>query len=94
MIYSRFGDNLNHTKLSISISNHGRKLQLTIYMAHAEMFGRINDKEHVLEWGGEYSDHDGNSRHSWTMPNWWFRTDTDFAQAAYPTHIVLLPETL
>jgi hypothetical protein len=67
--------------------------KLTTYMAHAEMFGHVEDGEHVLEWGGEYSDHDEYSGCSWTLPNWWFRTDTDFEQAAFPTHFVLLPET-
>jgi hypothetical protein len=67
---------------------------LTTYATHAEGLGHVTDGPHVLEWGGEYHDDDYEAFHRSYIPNWWFKTDTDFEQAAFPTHFAFLPDDL
>lgn len=64
---------------------------LTPYGAHCEGMNRVSDGPHVVVWGGEYKDGDYESGF-YTIPAWWFRSDSDFEVAANPTHWMPIPE--
>jgi hypothetical protein len=58
--------------------------RLTPYMAHAEGLSHVEDGPHVLVWGGEYQESDWEAGINVHIPNWWFRSDSDFEVAANP----------
>ena len=60
---------------------------LTIYGAHVEGLGHVEDGPHVIEWGGEY---DGGEEGS--IPDWWFRSGSDWEEAANPVGWLDLPK--
>lgn len=64
--------------------------KLTDYGCHVEGLGRVDDGAHVLVWGGGDWDVD-DSGNSYFWPDWWFRSGSEFEQAANPTHWRPLP---
>jgi hypothetical protein len=64
--------------------------RLTVYGAHTEGLSHVEDGAHVIVWGGSWDDstheYDGGS-----MPDWWFRADSEFEVTANPTHWMPLP---
>lgn len=65
--------------------------RLTDYGCWAEAVGRVEDGPHVLEWGGEDSDHDEWSGRTLTWPNWWFRFGSEFETVANPIAWMPIP---
>jgi len=57
--------------------------RLTLYGGHTEGLSHVADGAHVLVWGGAWDDrsheYDGGS-----MPDWWFRSDSEFEVTANP----------
>lgn len=62
---------------------------LTVYGAHVEGLSHVSDGAHVLVWGGGWSDCEDDGGGS--LPDWWFRSDSEFDVAANPTHWRPLP---
>lgn len=65
--------------------------RLTTYGAHAEVFGYCADGPQLVEWGGEYSGTEDETGQDYSIPNWWFKAETNFEQVANPTHFIPLP---
>lgn len=64
--------------------------KLTAYGCHVEGLGRVDDGAHILVWGGGDWDVDDSGK-SYDWPDWWFRSGSEFEQAANPTHWRPLP---
>ena len=65
---------------------------LTVYGAHCEGLSHVPDGAHILEWGGERSEYDTYTGTGFTIPNFWFRTGSEFEEVASPTHWLPLPD--
>ena len=65
---------------------------LTTYAAHAENINHVPDGPHVIEWGGEYSEYESEIGSGFTIPDWWFRTGSDFEEVANPVAWCEIPE--
>jgi hypothetical protein len=59
---------------------------LTLYGAHVEGLSHVEDGPHVLVWGGGFDDRSYEEPNGGWLPDWWFRSDSDFEIAANPTH--------
>ena len=57
--------------------------RLTLYGAHTEGLSHVSDGPHVLEWGGAWDDRTHEYDGGW-MPEWWFRSDSEFEVTANP----------
>lgn len=55
---------------------------LTLYAAHSEGLSHVEDGPHVLVWGGGWADSEEDGG-GW-LPDWWFRSDSEFEVAANP----------
>lgn len=62
---------------------------LCIFHAHAEGLSQVTEGPQVVEWGGGWADgwEDGGG----SLPDWWFRAESEFEEAANPTHWMPLP---
>lgn len=62
---------------------------LCVYHAHAEGLSHVSDGSHVIEWGGGWADsiEDGGG----SLPDWWFRSDSEFEVAANPVAWMDIP---
>jgi hypothetical protein len=51
--------------------------------------GRVTWGPQILVWGGAWADswEDGGG----SLPDWWFRAESEFEEAANPTHWMPLP---
>lgn len=59
--------------------------RLTVYAAHYEGLGHVEDGAHVLVWGGEVDDHNWECpAEDCFIPAWWFRLGSEFEEAANP----------
>jgi hypothetical protein len=57
---------------------------LTIYGAHCERgVGRVPDGPNFVRWGGEIIEY-GFDDVPFTIPNWWFRVESDFESNLKP----------
>jgi hypothetical protein len=65
--------------------------QLTVYGAHCEGVSRVPDGAHVLEWGGAFDDSTWECAGA-SLPDWWFRSGSDFEEVANPTHWMPIDE--
>ena len=57
--------------------------RLTLYGGHTEGLSHVSDGPHVLVWGGAWDDSTHEYSGGW-MPDWWFRSDSDFEVTANP----------
>jgi hypothetical protein len=57
---------------------------LTLYGAHVEGLSHVEDGPHVLVWGGAWDDRTYENENAGWLPDWWFRSDSDFEIAANP----------
>lgn len=64
---------------------------LCLYHGHAEGLGHVSDGPHVLEWGGAWDDNTHEYQGGW-MPDWWFRSDSEFEVAANPIAWMEIPD--
>ena len=64
---------------------------LTVYGAHCEGLSHVPDGLHVIEWGGAYWERDFTGV-NFTIPNWWFRSGSDFEEVANPVAWMDLPK--
>jgi len=69
--------------------------RLTLYGGHTEGLSHVSDGPHVIEWGGAWDDSTHEHSGGW-MPDWWFRSDSEFEVAANPVlwMDITPPETL
>ena len=65
--------------------------KLTLYAAHAEGLSHADTGFHIVEWGGEYCDGDGEEDY-YCIPDWWFVVGSEWEMAANPTHWMPLPK--
>ena len=63
---------------------------LCLYHGHADGLGHVSDGPHVLEWGGAWDDSTHEYAGGW-MPDWWFRTDSEFEAVANPVAWMEIP---
>lgn len=68
----------------------GGGTSLCLFHAHAEGLSAVSDGPHVLEWGGAWDDGTHEYPGGW-MPDWWFRSDSEFEVAANPIAWVEIP---
>ncbi len=64
--------------------------RLTLYAAHTEGLSHVSDGAHVIEWGGSFDDSTWEYSGA-SLPDWWFRFDSEFEVTANPTHWMPLP---
>jgi len=57
--------------------------RLTLYGGHTEGLSHVSDGPHVIEWGGAWDDRNHEYDGGW-MPDWWFRSDSEFEVTANP----------
>jgi hypothetical protein len=59
------------------------RARLTLYGGHTEGLSHVSDGPHVIEWGGAWDDRSHEYDGGW-MPEWWFRSDSEFEVTANP----------
>lgn len=67
------------------------RTMLSLYAAHAEGMGHVQDGPHVLVWGGAFDDSTWETPGA-SLPDWWFQFGSDFEIAAYPIGWLPIPE--
>ena len=63
---------------------HDDPSRLTLYAAHAEGLGRVDDGLHVLQWGGGWDDRTHEEPEAGWLPDWWFQNGSCFETPANP----------
>lgn len=69
----------------------GTGTSLCLYHGHAEGLSHVEDGPHVLVWGGSWDDSSFEYAGGW-MPDWWFRSDSEFEVAANPIAWAPIPD--
>jgi hypothetical protein len=69
----------------------GQGTTLCLYHAHAEGLSSVSDGAHVIEWGGGFTDTGEYGEVIAELPDWWFRTDSEFEAAANPVAWMEIP---
>ena len=79
----------------VDVDDHETKpdgtARMSIYLAHAEGMGRVEDGPHVLVWGGAFDDSSWEYPNQASLPDWWFLSGSEFEMAANPTHWMDIP---
>ncbi len=68
----------------------GTGTSLCLYHGHAEGLSHVEDGPHVVVWGGSWADCEDDGG-GW-MPDWWFRSDSEFEVAANPIAWAPIPD--
>ena len=66
-------------------------LTLCLYHGHSEGAASAGDGFVIVEWGGSWDDSTWEYPNQGWMPDWWFRTESEFEEAANPIAWTPLP---
>lgn len=65
--------------------------KLTLYGAHVEGLGAVDDGVHIVEWGGGFDDRTYEEPNAGCLSDWWFVAGSDFELVANPIAWLPIP---